>query len=144
MQVERAFVALDALPGTSLVRRSGLYLTPPWGFVEQPDFINAVAELETVRKPLDLLQDLQAIEKAQGRERSGLRWGPRTLDLDLLLYDQRQIDDGSLQLPHPRLGQRPFVLLPLAEIAPELEVPGLGRVRELLARTGADACRRVA
>jgi 2-amino-4-hydroxy-6-hydroxymethyldihydropteridine diphosphokinase len=138
-QVERGFEALGALPQSRLRARSRLYQTPPWGVTGQPEFINAAARLETSLSPRELLDALLAIEAGAGRVR-GVRNGPRVLDLDLLLYGDRQIDDPGLAVPHPRLHERAFVLLPLADVAPELEVPGRGRVRELLAHVDTAGC----
>lgn len=126
-----AFSQLAQLPGSSLIGQSRLYRTPAWGVEAQPDFINAVAALRTTRAPLDLLADLLAIERDFGRDRSReQRWGPRTLDLDLLLYGDAVLDVPGLQLPHPRLHERAFVLVPLLELAPALEIPGRGRARD--------------
>ena len=138
-QVQRGFEALAALPESRLLARSRLYRTPPWGITGQPDFINAAARLETSLSPRDLLGALVAIETRAGRVR-GVRNGPRVLDLDLLLYGDRQIDEPGLVVPHPRLHERAFVLLPLADIAPELEVPGQGRVRDLVTNVDAAGC----
>lgn len=138
-QVEHAFAALACLPNTTLQARSRLYRTAPWGYAAQPDFINAVAMLHTALTPRALLDALLAIETAAGRQR-GIANGPRTLDLDLLLYGDAVIDEAGLVIPHPRLGQRAFVLLPLADIAPTLDIPGQGRVAELLARVDAAGC----
>ena len=138
-QVERGFAALAALPHTVLDARSRLYRTPPWGVPDQPDFINAVARLETSLPPRELLDELLAIETRAGRER-GVRYGPRILDLDLLLYGDRAIREPGLAIPHPRLHERAFVLLPLADIAPELDVPGQGRVADVLARVDTTGC----
>ncbi|MCE5232180.1 MAG: 2-amino-4-hydroxy-6-hydroxymethyldihydropteridine diphosphokinase [Mizugakiibacter sp.] len=139
-QVLRGLGALAGLPQTRLLRRSPLYLTPPWGIAEQPAFVNAVAALETELSPQALLQALLGIERACGRDRSGPRWGPRTLDLDLLLYGDRVLREDDLTLPHPRLAERAFVLRPLADLAPSLHVPGQGRVDALLARVDASGC----
>ena len=136
-QVERALRELDALPKTRLVARSRLYRTAPWGGIAQPDFINAVACLETLLEAGELMRSLLEIEHRAGRRRVGERNGPRVLDLDLLLYADTSIASADLQLPHPRLHERAFVLVPLAEIAPDLVVPGHGPVRELLARVDA-------
>lgn len=130
-QVRMAFVALAAVPETRLVARSRLYRTPPVG-PPQPDYVNAAAILETRLGVETLFDALLAIERAQGRTRVE-RWGPRTLDLDLLVYGDAVIDTPGLTVPHPQLAVRPFVLVPLAEIAPGLEVPGLGRVADLCA-----------
>jgi 2-amino-4-hydroxy-6-hydroxymethyldihydropteridine diphosphokinase len=138
--VQEAMAALGQLPGTRLVASSGLYLTPPWGVTEQPPFVNAVAEVATTLAPRDLLEALLDTERAFGRVRDGERWGPRTLDLDLLLHGDRVLDEDGLSLPHPRLAERAFVLLPLAEIAPTLDIPGQGLVADLLARVDADGC----
>ncbi|MFT3790027.1 MAG: 2-amino-4-hydroxy-6-hydroxymethyldihydropteridine diphosphokinase [Rudaea sp.] len=133
-QVERALRELQALPRTRLAARSRLYRTAPWGGIVQPDFINAVARLETGLAAHDLMRALLAIEHRAGRRRDGERNGPRVLDLDLLLYGDERIADSGLHVPHPRLHERAFVLVPLAEIAPDLDVPARGPVRELLAR----------
>jgi 2-amino-4-hydroxy-6-hydroxymethyldihydropteridine diphosphokinase len=131
-QITRAFEQLAALPETQLVRQSSLYYTAPVGYDNQPDFINAAAEISTTLDPLTLLHALLALEAGAGRERPFPN-APRVLDLDLLLYDGRVINTPELTLPHPRMHERGFVLLPLAEIAPELEIPGKGRISELLA-----------
>lgn len=130
-----ALAALDALPGTRLLRASRFYRTPAWGVEAQPDFINAAAVVETALAPRVLLDALLAIERGHGRERAadGSRWGPRTLDLDLLLYGDAVIDEPRLVVPHPQMHLRAFVLVPLAEVAPGAEVPGRGRVEALLA-----------
>ena len=134
-----AFVALDALPHTRLLARSSIYRSPPWGMTDQPAFLNAVAALDTALEPAALLAELLRIERAAGRERIGaLRWGPRTLDLDLLLYADAVIDQPGLRVPHPHLHERAFVLLPLAEIAPDAIVPGRGRVADLVVPVDAD------
>lgn len=139
-QVLAGFEALDALPRTSLSRRSRLYRTPPWGVLEQPPFVNAVAELKTGLSPRALLEALLDAERRAGRVRDARRWGPRTLDLDLLHVDGVRLDEDGLQLPHPRIGERAFVLRPLAELAPALELPGQGRVDALLAAVDASGC----
>lgn len=119
---------LDNLPQTRLVRVSKLYRTPAWGVAEQPDFINAAALLETRLPPRDLLDALLDIERSFGRERHGSeRWGPRVLDLDLLLYDSAVIDEPGLRVPHPHLHERAFALLPLVEITPDVFIPGIGQ-----------------
>jgi 2-amino-4-hydroxy-6-hydroxymethyldihydropteridine diphosphokinase len=132
-QIERALSALARLPGTRLLARSRLYRTTPWGGIAQPDFVNAAAQLETMLAPAELMQELLALERAAGRIRGEVRYGPRILDLDLLAYGDRQIDEGGLSVPHPRLAERAFVLVPLGEIAPMLDIPGQGAVRQLLA-----------
>ncbi|MEO7148986.1 MAG: 2-amino-4-hydroxy-6-hydroxymethyldihydropteridine diphosphokinase [Rhodanobacteraceae bacterium] len=139
-QIERGFVALSTLPCTQLGARSRLYRSVPWGVVDQPEFVNAAVALDTALTPRDLLDALLAIERAAGRTRDGARWGPRTLDLDLLLYGDQVLHAPGLEIPHPRLHERAFVLAPLAEIAPDLEVPGRGRVAELLTNVDAAGC----
>ncbi|MCC8626761.1 2-amino-4-hydroxy-6-hydroxymethyldihydropteridine diphosphokinase [Xanthomonas vesicatoria] len=131
--VRAAIAALGALPQSVLVAASRLYRTPAWGREDQPDFINAVAQLRTALAPLQLLDGLLGIEQSFGRERqAGERWGPRTLDLDLLLYADQVIDLPRLQVPHPHLHARGFAMLPLAELAPEAIIPGHGTVRHAL------------
>ncbi len=125
--VRAAFDALETLSETRVLRRSSLYRTAPVGLADQPDFINAVAAIETALAPDALLSALLAIENRFGRVRRD-RNGPRTLDLDLLLYGEQCIDSPQLTLPHPRLHLRAFVLCPLAEIAPDLPLPGRGSV----------------
>ncbi|WP_295862571.1 2-amino-4-hydroxy-6-hydroxymethyldihydropteridine diphosphokinase [uncultured Xanthomonas sp.] len=126
-----ALAALDTLPQTRLLRASQLYRSPAWGREDQPDFINAAALVSTTLPAPDLLQALLDLEHRHGRQRlPGERWGPRTLDLDLLLYAEAVIDLPGLQVPHPFLHQRAFVLLPLAEIAAEAAIPGHGTVRD--------------
>lgn len=129
-----AFAALDGLPGCSVTARSALYRTPAWGPVSQPDYVNAVACLRTTLPPLDLLDALLRLERGAGRDRSaGPQWGPRTLDLDLLLYGDETIDVPGLHVPHPRLHERAFVIVPLCDIAPSLGIPGRGEVATLRA-----------
>jgi len=130
--VRAALDALAWLPTTALVKASSLYRTAPQGEgADGPDYVNAVAQLETSLAPEALLRALQGIEQAHGRQRSR-RNAPRTLDLDLLLYDDLQLADPGLTLPHPRLHQRAFVLQPLAEIAPGVVIPGLGTLSSWL------------
>jgi 2-amino-4-hydroxy-6-hydroxymethyldihydropteridine diphosphokinase len=124
--------ALAELPGVSAMRASSVYVTAPID-AGGPDFYNAVVAFDTSIAPEELLGHLLAIEQAHGRERP-FRNAPRTLDLDLLLYGEVQLRTGRLTLPHPRLHERAFVLAPLAEVAPELVVPGRGKVRQLLER----------
>jgi 2-amino-4-hydroxy-6-hydroxymethyldihydropteridine diphosphokinase len=127
-----AFEALAAIPRTRVAHRSRLYRTPPWGKLDQPAFVNAVARLETALAPRELLDALQAIERRAGRARIE-RWGPRVLDLDLLLHGASVVDLPGLRLPHPNLHERAFVLVPLAEIAPGLHLPQGARIVDLLA-----------
>jgi len=125
---------LAAIPQTQLKHVSSLYRSPPLGPPDQPHYVNAVAALETALPPDALLDALQALEVRHGRVRDGQRWGPRTLDLDLLLYGDAQLATPRLTVPHPGLPRRAFVLYPLAEIAPDLQVPGWGGVQALLAQ----------
>ena len=134
-QVDEAFDLLAEIPGTRVILRSSLYRSAAFGGIEQPDFINAVAALLTTLTPADFLAALHAIEKRQGRVRDGARWGPRVLDLDLLVYAGEVIDQPGLTVPHPGIMERNFVLLPLGEIAPDLVIPGLGRVADLPVNT---------
>lgn len=138
--LRRALDALSALPGTRLVAASRFYRTPAWGVTDQPPFVNAAVGIDTVLAPAALLAALLDIERAAGRDRTApdaRRWGPRALDLDLLLYGDRFVDLPGLHVPHPHLHERAFVLVPLAGIAADVVVPGRGRVADLLA--GVDA-----
>jgi 2-amino-4-hydroxy-6-hydroxymethyldihydropteridine diphosphokinase len=119
-------------------RLSRIRETEPWGYADQPRFLNAVAELETELPPRGVLERLLEVERLLGRERTGPRYGPRTIDLDLLLYGDEQVDETDLQVPHPRLAERVFVLEPLAELAPERKIPGNGTVLEALAGLQSD------
>lgn len=130
-QLQRAFSELEQLPETRLLSRSSLYRSAPVGRLDQPDFINAVALIETQLTPSQLLQALLAIEQRHGRVRESLN-APRTLDLDVLLYDALQFQDADLIIPHPRMTQRAFVLQPLFEIAPDCHIPGYGNVQQFL------------
>jgi 2-amino-4-hydroxy-6-hydroxymethyldihydropteridine diphosphokinase len=133
-QVRAAFDELARLPGTRLVLRSSLYRSNPMGPVEQPDFCNAVAGLLTELDARALFSELRRTETRMGREPARVRWGPRVIDLDLLVYGGERRSEADLTLPHPGIGERNFVLQPLAEIAPDLWVPGLGRAATLAAR----------
>ena len=129
-----AMWAIDSLPQTSIRAQSSFYRTPPWGRTDQPEFINAVVELQTRLAPRVLLNYLLEIETRFGRDRSeSEKWGPRELDLDLLTFGDESIDEPGMHIPHPHLHERAFVLVPLSEIAPSLEIPGVGIVSELLA-----------
>ena len=130
-QIRRALQTLAAMPETRFVRRSSLYRNPPAGYLDQPEFVNAVARIETRLEPRDLLEQLLAIERAQGRVHDFPN-APRTLDLDILLYGERTVREPGLTIPHPRMLERAFVLVPLAEIAPDAVVPGGGRIADLL------------
>ncbi|WP_127959929.1 2-amino-4-hydroxy-6-hydroxymethyldihydropteridine diphosphokinase [Serratia microhaemolytica] len=142
VQAERAIAALSTIPETKLVRCSPFYRSKPLGPQNQPDYLNAVVELETTLSALQLLDYTQAIELQQGRERNGERWGARTLDLDLLLYGDQQISNARLTVPHPGLKVREFVLYPLADIAPDLRLPDdelLSECLQRIARNGITA-----
>lgn len=130
-QVVRALAELDRIPRSRVVAQSSLYRTAPVGYLDQPDFINAVAELETSLGPRALLDALLGLENSHGRRRS-VPNAPRTIDLDLLLYGDLVLNEERLTLPHPRLHRRAFVLAPLAEIAPDAFVPGHGKAKDLL------------
>ena len=130
-QIEQAIGLLDEIPRSRLVGRSSLYRSTPFGGIEQPDFVNAAAAILTALDAHQLLDSLLGLEKRQGRERGETRWGPRVLDLDLLVYADTVLDEPGLTIPHPGIGERNFVLLPLREIAPELVIPGLGRVASI-------------
>lgn len=141
-QLQKAFREIDDIPDVSLVKLSSLYQTAPVGILDQPPFINAVVQVETTLSPHDFLRHLGGIEASHGRVR-GTRNGPRTLDLDILLFNDWQIDDEFLTTPHPRMHDRAFVLMPLAEIAPDAVVPGRSSVAALLAATGREGVRRL-
>ena len=131
--LHEAIWALDGLPQTSLRTQSKFYRSPPWGRTDQADFLNAVVELRTQLVPRILLDYLLGIEERFGRVRGdGEKWGPRSLDLDLLTYGEETIDEPGMHLPHPYLHERAFVLVPLAEIAGSLHGPGRGMVQDLL------------
>lgn len=132
-QLQRAFADLGNLPDTRLVVQSSLYRSAPIGYLDQPDFVNAVAKIETTLLPQALLQALLKIEHQHGRERT-FRNAPRTLDLDVLLYDDVQLHEHGLTIPHPQMHLRAFVLQPLLEIAPDVSIPGVGQAGLALAR----------
>lgn len=133
VQLQAALRAIEALPFTKVWKISSFYRSAAIGPAGQPDYCNAVAQLETMLEPLPLLDALQAIETAAGRVR-GERWAARVLDLDLLLHGDTVCNSERLTLPHPELAQRAFVLVPLAEIAPDLAIPGFGKAQDLLGR----------
>ncbi|TCW30352.1 2-amino-4-hydroxy-6-hydroxymethyldihydropteridine diphosphokinase [Gulbenkiania mobilis] len=142
-QIRAALAALDTLEGVRLVRASALYRTRPVGYLDQPDFINAVAEVETVLSASDLLSALLALETRFGRVRS-FRNAPRVLDLDLLLYDGCEQAGPTLTLPHPRMHERAFVMVPLAELAPDRAVGSHGTVAALAATLATPDIERLA
>ena len=142
-QIRRAMQALNDLPGCRLARQSSLYRTAPIGVAGQPDYINAVCQLETTLEPLPLLDALLGIETRFGRRRD-YRFAPRTLDLDLLLFDDQVIDSPQLTLPHPRMHLRAFVVAPLVEIAPDCRIPGRGKASAWLPATRTQRIEKVA
>ena len=142
-QVLRAFRGLGQLPLTRLELISPLYRSRPLGPIAQPDFVNAVAGLLTQLEPAALLEELKALETAQGRPAAHVHWGPRVIDLDLLSFARERCSAPDLTLPHPGIPERSFVLYPLADIAPDLDLPGLGRVAELAGRVTAEGLARL-
>ena len=134
---------LRDLPRSLLVSRSSLYASAPLGPIAQPDFVNAAAGLLTRLSPQELLAELKSLEAALGREPARERWGPRRIDFDLLVHGRSRLSEDGLEVPHPGIAERAFVLAPLAEIAPDLEVPGMGRVRVLLERLGTGDVERI-
>jgi 2-amino-4-hydroxy-6-hydroxymethyldihydropteridine diphosphokinase len=131
--LRRAVALLGEDPAVEVARMSTLRETDPVGYLDQPRFLNGAAEVETELPPRALLDRLLDVERTLGRERTGPRFGPRTVDLDLLLYGGETIEEAGLRVPHPRLHERRFALEPLAELDPELEIPGRGPIRILLA-----------
>lgn len=142
-QLAEAVRNLRQVPQTRFVRVSSIYQTRPLGPQGQPDYLNAVACLDTELEPDELLDQLQAIEAEQGRQRDGQRWGARTLDLDILLYDDLVMKTNRLTIPHIGVHEREFVLYPLNEIAPDLEIPGHGRVSDLARHCNPNGIRRL-
>jgi 2-amino-4-hydroxy-6-hydroxymethyldihydropteridine diphosphokinase len=141
-QVLRAISRLAELPTTRVVLTSPLYVSQPFGPVAQPDFVNAVVGVLTQLEPLALLAQLRSLEAALGRPEKRERWGPRVIDLDVLVYGRERRNDPELTLPHPGIVERNFVLYPLTDIAPDLDIPGLGRVTELKERVTSEGLRR--
>jgi 2-amino-4-hydroxy-6-hydroxymethyldihydropteridine diphosphokinase len=143
-RLDEAADRIGAIPGTEVVRLSSVYETEPWGRGGQGDFLNRVAEIRTDARPDELLDACRSIEDRLGRERTG-RWGPRTIDIDILYYDAAVIENADLRIPHPRIAERRFVLAPLAEIAPDWTDPLSGRTVAAMLETCADtgAVRRV-
>ena len=142
-QVEAAFEALAGLPHSRLVLRSSLWRSAPMGPQHQPAFVNAVAGLVTTSSPREFLDRLKELERSLGKVEPSLRWGPRAIDLDLLVFGDNKLEEPGLTLPHPGLHQRNFVLYPLSEIAADLWVPGLARVRRLRERVSAAGIERL-
>ena len=141
-QVRRAFGEIAALPETRVTARSALYRTAPVGFADQPPFVNACAKVETRLSARALLDGLLAIEARHGRTR-GIPNGPRTLDLDIVLYGGAAIDEPGLRIPHPRAQERAFVLAPLLDVWPEAQIPGKGPARDCLAKVGLEGVERL-
>ncbi len=133
-KLQQAKFALDKLDSVTVVATSGLYASPPMGPQDQPDYVNAALAIKTTLEAITLLHEMQAIETQLGRIRTGKRWGPRTVDLDLLLFGQETINRPELIVPHPGLISRSFVLYPLNDIAPDFIVPGFTTIAELMAR----------
>ena len=142
-QLRLALEILALTEGVEVLRCSSFYRTEPWGITNQPDFTNAVAELETSKGPGELLTALLSVEKALGRERTGQRWAERSIDLDLLCYGQLVQKDTALELPHPRMHLRAFVLKPLLELEPEFMIPGVGSAQKALAALGSQRVDRL-
>jgi len=141
-QLRAAIAAIGRLPHTRIVASSSFYRTAPVGFAAQPEFVNAAVSIDTGLEPRALLDALKAIESAAGRKRS-FKDAPRTLDLDILLYDDRTIDESGLTVPHPRMHERAFALAPLVEIEPDAVVPGRGRAADLLAQCADQQVQRI-
>ncbi|MEK6805160.1 MAG: 2-amino-4-hydroxy-6-hydroxymethyldihydropteridine diphosphokinase [Pseudomonadota bacterium] len=137
-QLHEALKFLSRHPRIRLKQQSSFYRSAPLGPPGQAHYCNAVVAIEATLSPQDLLKALLDIERAMGRERSGQRWQSRLIDLDLLLYGDARVDLAGLQVPHPEMHKRNFVLVPLAEIAPDIQIPGLGTAGELAARIGRD------
>ena len=132
VQVTTALEELNAIPDTNLLVISSMYISKPIGPSGQPDYINAVAKISTKLSPQDLLSELQRIEQEHQRQRKGQRWGPRTLDLDIILFGNLQMDTKILQIPHCGVSEREFVLIPLQELQADLIIPGRGKVEDLI------------
>jgi len=141
-QLQRAFVEIDGFPSMRIVTRSSLYRSAPLGCPDQPYFVNGVAKIATDLTPQDLLQALLQIEHLHGRKRT-FRNAPRTLDLDVLLYDEVQLHEHGLTIPHPQMHKRAFVLQPLLEIVPDISIPGIGLAGMLLAECGDQVLDRI-
>jgi 2-amino-4-hydroxy-6-hydroxymethyldihydropteridine diphosphokinase len=143
-QIQRGLEHLSRLRSTLMIAHSGVYRSAPLGGVEQPEFINAVAGVLTQLTPLELLRALKQLEQSLGRQQPVVRWGPRRIDFDLLVYAHAQIESAELTIPHPGITERNFVLYPLLDIAPDLLVPGKGKVRTLAACVSVEGLRRIA
>ncbi|MGD8383793.1 MAG: 2-amino-4-hydroxy-6-hydroxymethyldihydropteridine diphosphokinase [Lysobacterales bacterium] len=143
-QLELALQRLRRAPAIEDLEASSFYRTPPWGDTAQDEFVNAVVRVRTLLSAHELLRLAQSIESEMGRVRSVRRWGPRLIDIDVLLYGGEQYANEDLTIPHPRLHERAFVLLPMTELDPELEIPGRGRLRDLLGRLDSTGIQRMA
>lgn len=143
-QIKAARIAIGQLAGVQELAFSSLYHSPPMGPQDQPDYVNAVMAIATELAPIDLLRCLQHLENAQGRVRKDERWGARTLDLDVLIYGDQMIDEPDLTVPHSGLAERAFVLYPLHEIAPALQIPGNGNIADLLTHCPLKGLKRLA
>lgn len=143
-QLERALQRLYRAPAIEDLEASSFYRTPPWGDKAQDEFVNAVVRCRTLLSAHELLRLAQTIENEMGRVRSARRWGPRLIDIDLLLYGAEHYADEDLVIPHPRLHERAFVLLPMTELDPDLDIPGRGRLRDLLERLDRTGIQRMA
>jgi len=141
-QVQAALDALAAIPETTLVVSSAFYRTPPYGPPDQPDYLNAAVALDTALLPEELLDQTQRIEQEQGRVRKEERWGPRTLDLDIMLFGDQTLATPRLTVPHYDIANRAFMLVPLLEIAPEIALPDGVKAADLLSKLDADAIQR--
>ncbi len=142
-QLETALAKVAETDGIEILQRSSFYRTAPWGDEDQGDFINAVIRIETDLQPETLLTVLQSIENNMGRKRTTRQWGPRLIDIDILLYGNLELRTSRLELPHPHMHKRVFVLRPLFELDSELEVPGHGKVSMLLRQLGGEGIRRL-
>ncbi|HZF27464.1 MAG TPA: 2-amino-4-hydroxy-6-hydroxymethyldihydropteridine diphosphokinase [Steroidobacteraceae bacterium] len=144
VQVETALAHIAGIPRTRRVLHSGFYASAPMGPADQPEFVNAVAGLLTQLPPRELLEQFKRIEREMGRTPPPMRWGPRRIDLDLLLYDALQIEEPGLTVPHAGIHERNFVLYPLADIAPAIVIPGRGPVGELARQLGSGGLKPIA
>ena len=142
-QLKQALVKLSSLDQVEILATSSFYRTPPWGDDQQDDFINAVVKIETGLDPDTLLSYVQSIEDTMGRQRSDRRWGPRVIDIDLLLYDEIRYRSDDLELPHPRMHERAFVLVPLCELDNTLVIPAVGGVEQLLQKLDSSGIHRL-
>ena len=134
LQIKNALQALNELSGITVLKDSGYFSSKPMGPEDQPDYVNAVAAIETQHSPQELLKMCQLIEQEQGRVKTR-HWGERTIDLDILLYENKQINTKDLIVPHPGICQRDFVFMPLLKLAPEIEIPGLGQLGCIVSST---------